>query len=659
MPIKKKLYIVIGVIILAILINITTTTIEAVNKKSDLAQVSVLNELSKQLSLLIHETQKERGSSAGFLGSKGTQFSDTVRDQHKLTDKYYEEYKNFISSVDFSKFSESLNNEIKIVNSHLLQMSATRAKILSQDIAIKDAISYYTNLNTHILNVVSLNAKLSQNAELVKYLSAYANFLKSKERAGIERAVLSATFANNKFASNMFANWITLIAEQDSYLESFAAIASDDLVQSYKNTLQDSSVKEVERMRTIARDKAIEGDFGVDSKVWFDTITKKINTLKVLDGKIADTNTEMISALQKSANSEMITTLTILIVFGIILIGIIIAVSSGINKSVNEALTQIKLISKNKDLTTNIKITNTKDELADIAAAVNDMIVAFGQSIKKSSNVADDTSSQSKELDLVVEELANSIKIQKEKVVIVDELVLDVGTKLDSVEEASVSTVEDLEATMEILENFVEKLSIVVGSIENGSVRQMDLVGQVNSLTEQAQNIQEVLTIISDIANQTNLLALNAAIEAARAGEHGRGFAVVADEVRKLAERTQKSLTEISTNVHLITQSIHSISSETEQTSEDMKEIAISAQTLGDDANLTRENLKGTSVKSTDVMQKSTYIATRTKSLIEAMEEIVSATGHADNLSNSVEKVSQELARASEELKIEMSNFKV
>lgn len=105
-----------------------------------------------------------------------------------------------------------------------------------------------------------------------------------------------------------------------------------------------------------------------------------------------------------------------------------------------------------------------------------------------------------------------------------------------------------------------ETVNTVTEKIVVASHQENELAENLSQLTHSAENIKEVLTVIGDIADQTNLLALNAAIEAARAGEHGRGFAVVADEVRKLAEKTQKSLSETHSSVNIVVQAINDAS---------------------------------------------------------------------------------------------------
>lgn len=159
------------------------------------------------------------------------------------------------------------------------------------------------------------------------------------------------------------------------------------------------------------------------------------------------------------------------------------------------------------------------------------------------------------------------------------------GNDLDQMQKANEASAQEIQARAQTLTNAIATLKNetireadeIVGhlteKISDASHKENDLSDKLIRLSHDADQVKEVLRVIGDIADQTNLLALNAAIEAARAGEHGRGFAVVADEVRKLAERTQRSLTETNATIGVVVQAIGDSSDAMSLNAEEMEKL--------------------------------------------------------------------------------------
>lgn len=658
MTIKQKLLLILGIVMAFSAAVLSISVWDGWEKYQQIVRLEELNGLSKNLSLLIHETQKERGASAGYLGSHGKKFGPILKRQYRLTDRRIEGFKTYLSQMDLQHYPKSMVQQIEALKHELNRLPTIRQKVLNLQISLSDAIGYYSGMNHIILNIVSQAARAADSARIVKALDAYTNFLKAKERAGIERAVVSGTLARGGFAPGMYAKWIRLVAEQHAYIDSFLSIAPNALIKVYKQKREDPIFAEIDHIRSLLQTHAAEGHFGYDSVTAFKKYTAMINVLKSIDDAIARTDTELLNR-EKSHDvvviGSMIGGFTLFI---IIVLLIILAIVRSIDKQVTTSMRNIECVSESLDLTCDV-VVEGRDEIAKISQALHRMIVSFRIMVQQSREATEVIVRNAKNLEDAIVQLNESAHVTDGSIENINALVHDVVTKLDTVEESAISVTEDLEKTSKILEEFAVVLKDSVDAIERQTVDQEDLANKVISLSEQTKDIKDVLEIISDIADQTNLLALNAAIEAARAGEHGRGFAVVADEVRNLAEKTQSSLSTIGTNISVITQNVSEISEESRKSSEGMSQIASQARELIAQSEHSKKNLQDTIKNAHNLVRQSVYIATKTKELVEGMEEVVTQTRRNEETREVVEKVFETLQRVANRLKEEVTKFKV
>ncbi|WQS31594.1 methyl-accepting chemotaxis protein TlpB [Helicobacter pylori] len=244
-------------------------------------------------------------------------------------------------------------------------------------------------------------------------------------------------------------------------------------------------------------------------------------------------------------------------------------------KRIDELVLKINAFSHgDKDLRARIDVGDRNDEISQVGRGVNLFVENARLIMEEIKGISISNKTSMDKLVQIAQETQKSMKDSSTTLNSVKNKATDIANMMNISIEQSQGLRKRLIETQGLVKESKDAIGDLFSQITESAHTEEELSSKVEQLSRNADDVKSILDIINDIADQTNLLALNAAIEAARAGEHGRGFAVVADEVRNLAGRTQKSLAEINSTIMVIVQEINDVSSQMNLNSQKMERLS-------------------------------------------------------------------------------------
>ena len=317
----------------------------------------------------IHEIQKERGITSGYLAQDQDNFISALNEQRDRTDSTIQEFYNEIENKELEDLVALHAEDIENLKTYFGRISEIRNKVDSRFITPDQSIKYFSEINEVGLRTVNALINESRDRKAVEQVHAVIYFLKAKERTSIERAIGTQVFSQGSMDSETLNEFASLVASQEAFMDAFLTIANDDFTVFYKNTVSGQDVVEVDRMRQLL---LLNQDLSEDPSYWYEMITTKINLLKETEDFMSEKIQDYTESISAEANRSLWTVLVVDSSIAVLTFIIIAFIVAHLLKDV-ETLEEFTKKVIAGDLSQKVVI-KTRDEIGHYADTFNVMI---------------------------------------------------------------------------------------------------------------------------------------------------------------------------------------------------------------------------------------------------------------------------------------------